>query len=67
MQTESMTKINTTLNNWRRIKETNSPQEQEYISKLNEEERAAYAAKWEAADELIQRLYHQILEMRKVQ
>jgi len=61
----SMSKINTALNDWRRISETNSPQEIEYISKLTDSEKEAYAAKWESADELIQNLYLQILEMKK--
>ena len=62
----SMSRVNSAMNNWRRISETNSPQEIEYIAKLNEEDKEAYASKWESADELINKLYYQIIEMRKV-
>jgi len=45
----SMTKINTALNDWRRIYEANSKEEND---------------KWANADELIQKIYYEILEIR---
>jgi len=64
MNNLSMSKVNTAMNDWRRASQISNLDEINYVNSLSAEQKQSYADKWSAADELIQKLYKQIIDMK---